>query len=280
MAKLHDQHLHSRHSVDSKADPAANCEQALAAGLSGLTFTEHYDMHPSERDQCKWNYEAIQDTVTKLERRYFPPLLIGFGIEVDFQPELLDETLDYLTAHNFDVVLLSVHWSGGRPLHLRRHWQQLDAAAMRRDYLATLRAAAEWCVELTGAGHCPIDIISHLDYVKRYLLSYWGEPLGPVEPALLDPILEPIIAAGVVPEINTAGLRRPEAAAYPDFPILHRYRELGGWEVSIGSDAHRSSEIGHGFPAVAERLQAMGFRGETVFSMQTRRLIPFDDRLP
>ena len=182
--KLHDQHLHSRHSADSKADPAANCEQALAAGLSGLTFTEHYDMHPSERDQCKWNYDAIANTVAKLQQRYFPPLLIGLGIEVDFQPELRDETLDYLSGHHFDVVLLSVHWSGGRPLHLRRRWQQLDAAAMRRDYLATLRAAAEWCVELTGAGYCPFHIISHLDYVKRYLLSYWGEPLGRVEPAL------------------------------------------------------------------------------------------------
>ena len=47
MVKLHDQHLHSRHSVDSKADPVANCEHALAAGLDGLTFTEHYDMHPT-----------------------------------------------------------------------------------------------------------------------------------------------------------------------------------------------------------------------------------------
>lgn len=278
--KLHDQHLHSRHSADSKADPAANCEQALAAGLSGLTFTEHYDMHPSERDQCKWNYDAIANTVAKLQQRYFPPLLIGLGIEVDFQPELRDETLDYLTGHHFDVVLLSVHWSGGRPLHLRRRWQQLDAAAMRRDYLATLRAAAEWCVELTGAGYCPFHIISHLDYVKRYLLSYWGEPLGRVEPALLDPILEAIIAARVVPEINTSGLRREEAAAYPEWSILQRYRELGGWEVSIGSDAHRSADVGHEFPAVAARLQAMGFRGETVFSKSIRRLIPFDDGLP
>ena len=275
MMKLHDQHLHSRHSFDSKADPAANCEQALAAGLSGLTFTEHYDMHPSERDQCQWDYDAIADTVAALRQRFSPPLLIGFGIEVDYQPELVEETLQYLSRHAFDVVLLSVHWCGGRPLHLRRRWQGLDAAAMRRDYLAALRAAAELCRDLTEGGYCPFDIISHLDYVKRYLLSYWDTPLGSAEPALLDPILEAIIAAGVVPEINTAGLRRPEAAAYPDWSIMQRYRELGGREVSLGSDAHRSPEIGHRFAAMAGRLQALGFAGETVFYRRRRRLIPW-----
>ena len=276
MVKLHDQHLHSRHSVDSKADPAANCERALAAGLTGLTFTEHYDMHPSERDQCQWDYDAIAATIAALRRRFSPPLTIGLGIEVDYQPTLVEETLDYLDRHPFDVVLLSVHWCGGRPLHLRRRWQQLDAAEMRRHYLAALREVAELCRDLAAAGSCPFDIISHLDYVKRYLLSYWDTPLGAVEPALLDPILEAVIAAGVVPEINTAGLRREEAEAYPDWPILQRYRELGGREVSIGSDAHRSHEIGHAFSAVAPRLQAMGFAGETVFEQRRRRIIPWE----
>ena len=63
----------------------------------------------------------------------------------------------------------------------------------------------------------------------------------------------------MIPEINTAGLRRDEAEAYPAWEILERYRALGGELVSIGSDAHRSVDIGHGFPEVAERLRAIGF---------------------
>ena len=42
--KLYDQRLRSRHSVDSSADPAANCEQALAA------------------DRCRWDYDATAAT--------------------------------------------------------------------------------------------------------------------------------------------------------------------------------------------------------------------------
>ena len=189
--KLHDQHLHSRHSVDSKADPVANCEQALAAGLSGLTFTEHYDMHPTEWDQCRWDYDAIAATIYELRGRFSPPLLVGFGIEVDYQPALIEETLEYLDRHAFDVVLLSVHWIGGRP---SRWWSHRDAEAMQSEYFATMRSAAELCRELAATGRRPFDIISHFDYVKRYLRRYRGVAMGPIEPAVLDPILEALIA--------------------------------------------------------------------------------------
>ena len=273
MVKLHDQHLHSRHSVDSKAEPVANCEQALAAGLGGLTFTEHYDMHPTERGMCQWDYDAIAATTEDLRVRFSPGLEVGFGIEVDYQAAQMDEILGYLDRHAFDVVLLSVHWCGGRPLHLRRRWQGLTAADMRRDYLAELRGAAELCRELAAAGSRPFDIVSHLDYVKRYLIDYWDAPLVRLAPEELDPILEAFIAAGVVPEINTAGLRRDEAEAYPAWEILERYRALGGELVSIGSDAHRSVDIGHGFDAVAARLKAIGFAGEPVFRARERRII-------
>lgn len=273
MVKLHDQHLHSRHSVDSKADPIANCEQALAAGLGGLTFTEHYDMHPTERGTCQWDYDAIAATIEDLRRRFSPGLEVGFGIEVDYQAAQMDEILGYLDRHAFDVVLLSVHWCGGRPLHLRRRWQGLNPADMRRDYLAELRGAAEWCRELAAGGRRPFDIVSHLDYVKRYLLDYWDTPLGCLATDELDPILAAFIAAGVIPEINTAGLRRAEAVAYPAWGILERYRALGGELVSIGSDAHRSVDIGHGFGEVAARLQEIGFTGEAVFGERRRRIV-------
>ena len=268
--KLYDQHLHSHYSVDSQADPVANCEQALAAGLAGLTFTEHYDTHPSEWDRCRWDYDAIAATIAALRRRFSPPLEIGFGIEVDYQPELIEQTLDYLDRHAFDVVLLSVHWVGGRQA---RWWRQQGPEAMVRAYLATMRSAAELCRELAIDGRRPFDIISHFDYVKRYLRRYWGAAMGPIEPAVLDPIIKALIAADVVPEINTAGLRRDEAEAYPARSILERYRKLGGKAVSIGSDAHQSEVIGHAFAEVVTQLQEIGFAGEAVFRDRVRRVV-------
>ena len=270
--KLYDQHLHSRHSVDSNADPVANCERALAAGLAGLTFTEHYDMHPRDWDRCRWDYDAIAATIDGLRRRFSPELWIGFGIEVDYQPEMIEETLDYLDRHPFDLVLLSVHWIGGRP---PREWREIGAEAMRRAYLVTLRGAAELCRELAAGGRRPFDVLGHLDYVKRYLRRDWNVPMRATEPVVLDRILQALIDAGVVPEINTAGMRRPEDEAYPAWAILERYRELGGRAVSIGSDAHHSGDIGAAFGEVAERLQAIGFEGEAVFRERVCSIVPW-----
>ena len=91
---------------------------------------------------------------------------------------------------------------------------------MRRAYLTTVRGAADLCRELAARGSRPFDVLGHLDYLKRYLRRDWDIPMEPVEPAVLDPILQALIDAGVVPEINTAGLRRPEAEAYPAWAIL------------------------------------------------------------
>ena len=271
--KLHDQHLHSRHSVDSKADPVANCEQAGAAGLSGLTFTEHYDPHPTEWSTCQWDYDAIAATVDDLRRRFSPPLTVGLGIEVDYQPRQMEQILAYLDGHAFDVVLLSVHWADGRPLHLRRRWQNRSAATMLDAYLTELHDAAELCRQLAVGGRRPFDVISHFDYVKRYLWSYWNTRLEAIPPARLDPILQALIAADVIPEINTAGLRRTGAATYPVPAILERYRQLGGRYVSIGSDAHRSEHVGAGFDYAAATLQRIGFTGEAVFHGRRRSVI-------
>ena len=45
---LYDQHVHSRHSFDSHSEPAACVESAIERGLSGITFTEHFDTHPGD----------------------------------------------------------------------------------------------------------------------------------------------------------------------------------------------------------------------------------------
>ena len=169
-------------------------------------------------------------------------------------------------------MLLSVHWFSGRP---PREWREIGAEAMRRAYLATLRGAAELCRELAAGGLRPFDVLGHLDYVKRYLRRDWDAPMGAIEPAVLDPILQALIDAGVVPEINTAGMRRPEAESYPSWSILRRYRELGGRAVSIGSDAHQSRDIGAAFGQVAERLQAIGFKGEAVFRERVCSIVPW-----
>ena len=220
--ELHDQHLHSRYSVDSKADPRENCLQAIAQGLSGLTFTEHYDTHPTERQACLWDYAAIAESVTALREEFSDRVKIGFGIEVCYQPDLMAEILDYLEKHDFDFVLLSVHWCANKPIHIKGKWTGWDYREVTRTYLETVLEALQFCLKLKEAGERPFDVLGHMDLVKRYTQRYWRAFDIREYNDLIGEIWRTAIAAEILPEINTSTLRDSVGEPMP-----------AGWAISM-----------------------------------------------
>jgi hypothetical protein len=52
--------------------------------------------------------------VAALRDEFGARIHIGKGIEVCYQPERMDFILEFLAAHTFDVVLLSIHWAFGK----------------------------------------------------------------------------------------------------------------------------------------------------------------------
>jgi histidinol-phosphatase (PHP family) len=209
-----------------------------------------------------------------LREAYQPRLQIGLGIEVDYQPHLIEETVAYLSRHAFDVVLLSVHWAGDRPLHLPRLWRADNPAGMTAAYQKALSSALAVLTELGEQGERPFDILAHFDLCARYEHSMWGE-VATLDAGWLDASLAQLLAAEVVPEINTSGLRQGLGRTMPDTAALQRYHALGGRYVSIGSDAHQARHIGADFAAVAASLIGLGFQGETVYQGRVPTIIPF-----
>ena len=63
--KFYDQHVHSRHSYDSQTDPAEDVEAAVARGLSGLTFAEHFDTHPDDWEECCYDDAAYSTAIER-----------------------------------------------------------------------------------------------------------------------------------------------------------------------------------------------------------------------
>lgn len=274
MAKLHDQHLHSRHSMDSTTDPRENCVGAIARGLRGLTFTEHYDMHPEERPGCIWDYAAIADTIGELREKFADRIEVGFGIEVCYQPGEMPGILDYLAAHDFDVVLLSIHWCGGKRLHVRDDWAGLDHKDMGRVYFQAVLEAVRLCLKLREAGERPFDVLGHPDLAKRYARRYWKAFDVREHADVIDEIWHTALAADIVPEINLSTLRDSVGEPMPGEWTIERYVEAGGRAMSIGSDGHRSDHIGAGFDEAAGILQRAGIESEAVFAKRQRALIP------
>lgn len=71
---------------------------------------------------------------------------------------------------------------------------------------------------------------------------------------VLDAILDELIDSQIVLEINTSPLRRGGNECCPDKPIFRQYLKKGGKNVTIGSDAHETGNIGSDFHYVEQKL--------------------------
>lgn len=244
---LYDQHLHSRHSFDSKAEPVGNVEAAIGKGLAGLTFTEHFDVHPDDWESCTYDDESYGETIRTLRARFGSSIFIGKGVEICFQPERMDFVLDFLAHHEFDLVILSVHYLGQSAVHRRSSWVGVGVEEGTRSYLQTVLEAVRFCEHLHQSAPRVFDVLGHLDLVKRYTHRFFEQNIVAAYAELLDEILDACLAADMVPEINTSTLRQGLDEPMPGSSTLERYAELGGTCVSLGSDAHVSGDIGAGF---------------------------------
>lgn len=270
---LYDQHLHSWHSCDSRADPRANVEAAIERGLLGLTFTEHYDVNPKDWDTCVYDDRAYSETIEELRGEFGGAVFIGKGIEICYQPQLMDKILRFLEEHTFDLVMLSVHYFGEQPVHQREHWTGLDVAEGTRRYFERVLEAVRFVREIQAGRKRVFDVLGHLDLVKRYTQRFFGDCEVGACADLRDEILRCCIAADLTPEINTSTLRQNLDETMPDLATVRRYAQLGGTAMSVGSDAHVATAIGEGFDHALSMLRAAGIEQLAVFEARERRLV-------
>jgi len=278
---LVDQHLHSWNSFDCKTVPRENILRAIEVGLSGLTFTDHFDTHPSEWDGCLFDDAKITRELSELREEFGDRIVIGKGIEVCYQPERMDFILDYLAEHDFDVVLLSIHWAGGKAVHVREQYEGWDAIRFMQHYLEAVRDATAHIAALHRAGGSPFHILGHLDFAKRYAKRYWDfeQPLDTIDAfdamALIDAILTNCLEANLIPEINTSTLRNKMAHPMPGPEVVKRYAKLGGTSMSLGSDAHSPQYVGSHFADAVGMMREAGIENLAVFrggALETRSI--------
>lgn len=271
---LFDQHVHSTHSQDSDAEPADCVRRAIEMGLDGLTFTEHYDTHPEEAGRCVYDDEKYTKTISDLRATFGDSIQIGKGVEVDYQPANMPAIVDFLRGHWFDVVVLGVHYFGGEPVFARRAWQGRDPGRITRQYLQTVVEALTWCERHYRSSERVFDVLAHLDFVKRYSLQFTGSDHVAEHGDLIDEILRGCLRIGMIPEVNTATLRKGCDQPMPSFAVMQRYARLGGKMMFLGSDSHRVEEIGSGLERAAQMLQAAGIEQVAVYWRRLPRAVP------
>ena len=258
-----DNHVHSQWSWDAPAaaSMARSCEQALAAGLPAVAFTDHLDFTvPAAGDRIAGENIAPRPyawmrtldvagylaSVRECRQRY-PDLRIWSGAEIGEAHLWGASAAAVVATGRFDRVLGSVHAVpfGGRLRPIDDLFPLMPAGEVMRWYFAEVVRLVE--------GSDVFGVLAHLDFARRY----WPRSAPPYSERDFEEeyraVLRALAASDRVLEVNT---KSPLASA----ELVGWWREAGGKAVSFGSDAHQPWRVGEVFKLAVDVVEAAGFR--------------------
>ena len=258
-----DSHVHTEWSWDAprEASMVRSCEQALAAGLPGVAFTDHLDftawtdgdqIGAKNLDPHRYTRMRLLDVAGYLAaldncRQRFPDLRIISGVEIGEAHLWAASAARTVAGAGVDRILGSLHAIpyDGRLTAADDLFRRMPAAEVMRRYFAELVRLVE--------GSDIFAVLAHLDFPRRM----WPQAAEAYEERAFEAeyraVLRALAASGRVLEVNTKG---PLVSA----ELLRWWREAGGRAVSFGSDAHQPWRVGDKFKLAVDVVEAAGFR--------------------
>jgi len=236
-------------------------ERAIELGIDIYGFSEHAPMDFDEKYRLDFaQMDAYTTDVKDAKERYKDRIEILMGYEVDWLPGHMDERV--LNA-DVDYLIGSVHfidkWGFDNPEFLNG-WKNRDIDEIWQAYFEATEAMAK-----SGL----FDIVGHLDLIKvfKYLPKQDTRILA-------KEALKAIKKAGMVLELNTAGLRKPVKEIYPSKALLESAYELE-IPITFSSDAHSPKQVGEGYESAAALAKEVGYTQAVTFRGREKELVNF-----
>lgn len=256
---MYDCHTHSINSHDGRETIDDLCAHAIKIGLSGIAISDHTLPAPYG---CE-DYENIKKSIEEAREcqdKYNGKLTIITAFELDDRTApsgnkpFYDLEPDFVLSSLHSTMIFRDHFSHTPYKNL---FQQSDIIPdeIIEEFLVLYYNKLEKKLDED------IDAVAHITYPFRYLngvsnRNYKTESYF----HLIEPILKKIIKTDRCLELNTSGKANKWNEFMPDEYILKRYYELGGRDITLGSDAHRCENLAVGFSEAKDLLKSIGFR--------------------
>lgn len=253
-----DCHTHSSFSIDSKMPAKEGVLSALNSGLAGLTFTDHLDLdYPNPGYEFTFDFAARSKFLDGVRHEFGQRAKIFKGLELGFQPQIVDQASKIVKSYDFDFVICSVHVVDKIDLCRKVFHEGLPKEQVFCIYLQAIYESVDKFDDF--------DVVGHIGYLCRYV-TYVDKTLNYADYSdILDMIFKRVIQKGKGIEVNTAGYFYNLGFVHPGFDSIARYKELGGEIITIGSDAHDAGRVGENFGLVVNHLSEIGFKYVTYF---------------
>lgn len=257
-----DYHTHTPLCRHAAGEPEEFVDAALAAGLTEYGVSDHAPARPEPFDDWRMAEAELPEYlewIGRARRHAAGRIPVRSGLECDWLPGCEPWIEDLAGRHDWDYLIGSVHylgdWDFDNPKWIGR-WGGEDLEAVWERYWRAYAAMAD-----SGL----FDILAHPDLIKKFSRG----PAGDLD-RYYEPAIEAVAASGGAIEINTAGLHKPCAEAYPAPRFLELARQAGV-PLVISSDAHAPVEVARDFAQAVALAKAAGYSETLLFEKRMRR---------
>ncbi len=248
-------HSHTKFS-DGNNTPEEMIFEAIALGLDGLGFSEHFKSsigcpYAMKKEDEPHYFEAVK----ALKEKYSDKIKIYTGIEAD---------LTSPAPRGFDYVIGSVHY-----FHLGEEYIDVDESAEIQLDAASkyfggdmIKLACHYFDEVASLPEkFDLDIVGHFDLVTKFNedKSLFDENDARYKHAG-EKAIERLADCGAVFEINTGAISRGfRTSPYPGKYFLNIIRECGA-RITYSSDSHSKDSIACAFNEAIALAKECGFK--------------------
>lgn len=244
---LADYHLHTSFSDDSEFPMEASVRQAITMGLEEVCYTEHIDYGVKTDLNC--DCEAYWKELTRCRKLFGDRIVIKAGMEFGMQTGTVSVFKRTFMKYPFDFIILSCH-----QVENKEFWNyKFQEGRSQKEY------QEKYYEEILKVMHLYEDysVLGHLDVIRRY------DPAGEYPFEKVQEIITEILKFAIEKEkgieANTSGYRYGLNEVTPSLQILKLYRDLGGKIITIGSDAHKQTDVGYQVAETKDLLKELGF---------------------
>jgi histidinol-phosphatase (PHP family) len=266
-----DSHIHTKYSHDSTCEPLAHCAAAAERGLVGLCITDHCDLeYAYKMDVVTPIVESVNEA-TACNKAHSGKLAVYTGVEYSEAIWDMETYGKMISAAAYDVVLGSIHAVKYKDYTVP--YSHIDFSAMTtEDVRGYLHAYFREMKEMMC--RCDMDVLTHLTCPLRYIVGKYGVAVDMSEyDGEIEEILRLAIEKHLALEINTSGIGSFYGEYMPYESILRTYRAMGGYLITLASDAHTADRVGNGFAEAARMLKSIGFTN--AYYYKQRMPIPY-----
>lgn len=249
MNKIHDQHVHSYYSFDSKQPIKEYLDKATKLGLDYFVLTDHCDLNYLDKGKdIFFDIKKQHQELDELQKQY-PNIKILKGIEIGYKPSEMDRINNIIEDNHFDLINFSLHESDGIDYYFEKEF-------FKHGLKETLSLYFQRELEAVENFH-DYDVFCHLDY--GFKTAYLADNKVRIEDyeEILTKIMKVLIKEDKALEINTKvqSILPIEHTQY----LLRLYKKLGGKYLTISSDAHEISRFREGFDKYIKLIKSEGF---------------------